>query len=667
MRGVLLLFTCLLALAVRAQSDWKQSLSEWLTVEDAEGTDGAESLTMLEELAENKLNLNQLTREDIEQLPFLTAEQVEDIMAYVDRYAPVRSLSELQMITSLDRDTRHLLSHFVYVGEMPARRVWPTIEEIEKYGRHTLMATAKVPMYERKGDRNGYLGYSLRHDIRYQFTYRDRIKFGLTGAQDSGEPFFAQGNLGYDHYSYYFQLRGMGRIEELNLGMYRVQYGMGLVMNTGFHLGKLAGLQSLGRSTHALTAHSSRSSDSYLQGAAATVRLADRWKMTAFASYRPLDATLNSDGSVRTVVTDGYHRTPKELDKKNNTHVTDAGLRVSYRPSRSHASNQSFVNINLVFTHFDRPLRPQSDNSSYRRYAQQGTTFFNASLDYGYNQSRLSFSGETAVSGDGALAALHVVSYRTSSSLRFMALHRYYDRRYTAFHARSFGEGSSVQNEHGIYSGFLWTPSRDMSLQLYADYAHFPWKRYLVSAPSESFDGLCHARVLYNRCKFEGRYRFRLRQRDNDAKTMLRNRYEHRFRLRTSAELSPAFSMSAQADGVILSSSSSVSRGGMIGAHTKWKYRMLCIDASFNWFHTDDYDSRLYQYERSVLYDFSFPAYYGHGIRYSLMGRVSIGCCDVTAKLGVTDYFDRAVISSGLQQIDKSSQPDLLLQLRVKM
>ena len=90
--------------------------------------------------------------------------------------------------------------------------------------------------------------------------------------------------MGYDHYSYYLQLRHIGRLEELNVGMYRVQMGMGLIMNTGFQLGKLAILQSLGRSTHALTAHSSRSSGNYMQGAAATISLSKEWRMTAFAS-----------------------------------------------------------------------------------------------------------------------------------------------------------------------------------------------------------------------------------------------------------------------------------------------------------------------------------------------------------------------------------------------
>ena len=66
---------------------------------------------------------------------------------------------------------------------------------------------------------------------------------------------------------------------------------MGLVMNSQSGFGKVAMLQSLGRSQTTLRAHSSRT-DNYLQGAAATLRLTDRLSVTGFFSYRSQDATL---------------------------------------------------------------------------------------------------------------------------------------------------------------------------------------------------------------------------------------------------------------------------------------------------------------------------------------------------------------------------------------
>ena len=666
MKHAFITIFCLFSLTVGAQNDWHEALQSWMTIEDVDESYSEEALELLADIAENKINLNQTTREELERLPFLSGQQVEGIIEYIEHYRPLRTLNELLMVKSLDWDTRRLLLHFVYVGEEAPKRTWPSLADIGKYGKQQLLATLKVPLYERKGDRTDYLGYPYRHDIRYQFNYSDRLKFGLTAAQDAGEPFFANKNwMGYDHYSYYFQLRKSGMLEELNLGMYRVQMGTGLLMNTGFYLGKIAVLSSLGRTTHMLTAHSSRSASGFLRGAAATVRLAPRWTTTAFVSWRPIDATLNDNGSIRTIIRDGYHRTDTELEKKNNTQELDAGIRIGWK-SVAH-KGVPFLNFNVVYTHFDRRLIPPSETPSqrYRRYSLAGNDFLNLSLDYGYTHPRFSFSGETAVNRDGAMAALHVLSCRLADDWTALLLHRYYGLRYTAYHARSFCEGSNVQNEHGVYAGLTWSPSRSFSLQGYVDYAHFPGPRYMVSTTSDAFDASLFARVLYNRCRVEGVYRLHLRQRDNDKKTLLQNRYEHHARLRFSF---PVLSVDflTQADASLINTRSGNSRGVMFSEHASYKYRGLQLDANVGWFRTDDYDSRLYQYEHSVLYDFSYPMYYGHGLRYALMARIDYRSLMLSAKLGVTDYFDRAVISSALQEIDGSSQPDLLLQLRYK-
>ena len=108
------------------------------------------------------------------------------------------------------------------------------------------------------------------------------------------------------------------------------------------------------------------------------------------------------------------------------------------------------------------------------------------------------------------------------------------------------------------------------------------------------------------------------------------------------------------------------SQGVMISQEATWKYRWLQVNANIGWFRTDDYDSRIYMYEKSVLYDNTTSMYDGKGIRYALMARAEIGKrMTLSAKMGVTNYFDRSIISSGLQQVDASSMTDLLLQLRV--
>ena len=661
MKRLPLLFFCFLyVISIAAQTDWREALQQWLSAEDMEETYGEETMELLEEKANAPINLNQTTREELEELPFLSASQVEGLMEYLDSYRPIRSLNELLMIVELDNETRSLLKCFVFVGEEAPQRKWPQWDKLAKYGRHSLTITAKVPLYERRGDSQGYLGYRYRHDFRYQFNYNNRVKFGITGAQDSGEPFFAEQNkMGYDHYSYYFQLRDMGWLQELNLGMYRVQMGMGLIMNTGFHLGKLASLQSMGRANHALTAHSSRATAGYMQGVAATIRFSPHWHATAFSSLRYVDATLNDDGSARTLGTSGYHRTPAEMAKKHNTRETDIGGTIGWQ------KGTLYLNANAVYTSFSRDLQPQS-MQLYQRYAASGNGFFNASLDYGYNNYRWTLAGETALNQQGAMAAIHTVGLQATPQLSLMLLHRYYDKRYTALHGRSFAEGSDVQNEHGCFLGVTWRPSVVWQVQGYVDYAHFSWPRYQVSAPSDSFDALLAMRYQKKRWTLSGRYRLHIRQRNDSNKQRLVNKTEHRCRVGIDCAVSPSLTLRTQSDGVISQFQGVSSRGIMVSQHASWRWRFLKTDAHIGWFCTDDYDSRLYQYEASVGYDFGFPAYYGRGLRSALMVRADMGR-HVTAivKWGTTKYFDRSTIGTGLQQVDRSSLTDLQFHLRL--
>ena len=662
MKQLLVLCLMMITLPVTAQSDWQEALREWLTAEDMEESYAEELLEQLEERAQTPINLNQTSREELEALPFLTAQQVEDIVEYLDRYKPVRSISELQMVKGLDYHTRRLLQHFMVAGEERKPSVWPTMDELLTRGNHRLTATGKIPFYERQGDKNGYLGYKYRHDLRYQYTLDNRIKAGITAAQDAGEPFFTNKNgWGYDQYNYYVQLRDFGRLEELNLGHYRVQMGLGLVMNTSFRLGKLAMLQTMGRSMHTLSAHSSRSVGNHLQGVAATVRLAQQWWVTAFASYQTIDATLNDNGSARTLLYSGYHRTPTEMEKKHNTGEADLGASIGWQQGTLH------VNANAVYTHYDRPLQPQQ-NALYRTYAAEGNDFLNMSLDYGWNNHRWALSGETALNKNGAVALIHTANCRVTDQLSLMLLYRYYDKRYTAQHANSFREGSSIQNEHGIYLGATWQPSRSLYLQGYADYAHFGWPRYQVSTSSDAFDALLAARYSRRRWTWNMRYRMHIRQHDNDTKKLIVNQTSHRLRMAIDWSATSALTLRTQGDGVVVSEQGSNSRGVMVGQQVRWQQRWLKVTGTLAWFRSDDYDSRLYQYEPSTQYDFSFPAYYGHGIRYSLMAQATIGKhLALATKLGVTNYFDRSVIGTGLQQIDQSSMADLLVQLNVKL
>lgn len=650
-----------------ASPPWQQLLSDLSSSEDFEHVAWQDYEEDLEEMAQHPVNLNTATREELERMPFLTASQVEDILFYIYRYGQLKSMSELTLISSIGWYQRQLMSCFFYVADDGSKPDFPSLKNIAQYGKHEVMGMLKVPFYERKGDASGtdgYLGYPYKHGLRYQFRYGNSVKLGFVASQDAGEPFFGGRNtMGYDFYSFYLQVKNLGRWKNITLGRYRLNAGLGLILNNDFGFGKLSALTSLGRSSSCIIrGHSSRSSANYLQGAAATYTLLKGLELTGFLSYRQIDATLSADGGgIKTILKTGLHRTVNEIAKQKVASNTLVGGNISYRHQGWHIGGTAF------YTSFSLPLTPNK-SQLYKRFAPEGNAFWNASISYGYISHRLTLSGETATGDCGSIATLNAASYLCSDHFTLMALHRFYSARYYSLFSNSFSEGSDVQDENGVYLGFTWIPALHWSITAYSDFAYFAWPKYQTRESTQSWDNLVN--ILFQPSRVltvGGRFRYK----DKAGTTTGRLRlYATISQKRWSAKTSFDYTMS-QAESTMKNEGDELSKGYMVSEHIgwEWKWKQLkgTLRGCLGYFHTSDFASRIYVYEPGLLYQMSFGSYYGEGIRYALVARSEIGShLLLIAKLGTTDYFDRSHISSGLQEISRSSQTDLEIQVKWK-
>jgi hypothetical protein len=656
----LIMLLALSAVAAQAQvkTDWEDDFDNLGQLEDVESEGWEQTYDELSDLQTAPVDLNSCTREDLERFPFLSQQQVMDILEYRNRYRRIETENELKMIPSLDWHTQQLLTHFVRIGREPTSDSVPLLRSLLRNGRSEVVGAFKWPLYDRHGDRNGYLGYKYKHWLRYSFTSGQRLKAGLLASQDAGEPFFSgQNQWGYDFYSFYFLMRDIRRLKALALGRYRLRFGMGLALNNSFSLGKLATLSSLGRSDNHIFAHSSRSEANYLQGAAATVILLKGLDLTAFVSWRKIDATLTDSGqAVRTILTSGYHRTESEMKRRRNVSQTLAGGNVNY------ACNGFHVGVTAFATSLDKPLRPDT-RQAYRRWYPEGKNFWNASIDYGYLSNRLTFQGETATGDCHSVATINTVSYQTDFGLSAMLLQRYYAYQYHSLFGNSFAAGGAVRNESGVYLGLSYSARRHWKMMFYTDFAYFPQARYQAAAGSHCWDNMLTVNYARGPWTLAARYRLKLQQRNDSTRTSLVYKAEHRGRLSAEYTRGP-FWLKTQADAAFCSFEGT-SFGWMVAQSGGVSCRRLKAYATLGYFHTDDYNSRVYTYERGILYNFSFPSFYGEGIRYALCLSASpLPSLMLVAKAGTTDYFDRNHISSGLQQIDRSAMTDLEIQVR---
>ena len=663
MRPLVFLFILLsLPLKAHAETEWEK----WL---DGIMLDGEYSEASYEELYDNLLdfqrngiNVNAATREQLLALPFLSDQQVMDIMEYIYQHGAMKSINELMPIESIDYSTRQLLQEFLYAGDKPDKG-FPSMRNIIKWGKNELSLYAKIPTYERVGDspEGDYLGYPYKFWARYSFSYADNVRVGIMASQDAGEPFFSGVNkTGFDQYSAFVQLNGIGRVETLVAGRYSIAAGMGLTINSAFSLGKTAILQNMGRQRNALRPFTSASESGYLQGAAATIRLSDALCVTPFLSYRKTDATLNDDGTVSSLIYTGYHRSQSEINKKNNTSISVAGADARW------THGDLSLGATAIYTHLDRPLSPNK-TAVYKRIYPEGSDFFNASLNYSWIHYPFNISGESAINEKGAIATLNTLGWHLSQYVELMGIYRFYSFNYYSPHANSFSEGGKTQNESGIYIGMKWQPRYGLEIMAYTDFAYFVWPRYGVSQSSYANDNVINCSWKTGSWQFSGRYRLHLRQKDSKSVSGLSWQAEHRLRIGAewTADRWTSRSQLDVSSAPSSSSNKSVSQGYMltenIGYDTgKWK-----LYAGGKYFHTDSYDSRLYSYERAMPHTFSYPAYFGHGIRYSLVAIWSpVPALQFTAKAAVTNYFDRSTISSGQQQINASSACDIEVGLR---
>lgn len=659
-----------IATLAQQESQWVGYYNEIATIDDVESENWEETYNMLCDMEEHPIDLNHATEEDLEQLPFLTARQIEDICEYLYLYESMKTFSELQLIASLDAPRRGLLQCFTYLGDEEEDKArFPSVRNIAKYGEHEVIATGKVPFYTRKGEKEGkYLGDRYKHSLRYTFNYSDFIKIGFTGAKDAGEPFFCRGNeSGYDTYSAYLQLKHLGKIDVLVVGDYKLSFGMGLIVNSGINLGKLSMISNLGRTTNAIRGSASTYATQDFRGAAATIRLLKPLTLSVFTSYKKVDGTMNKDSlSISAMVTSGYHRTQAEMAKKNNTELADVGANINYKAGSLH------LGLTALYSHISPKLSPNT-SYLYRWHYLAGSDFFNASVNYRYTHRRVSVNGETAMNKDGRMATINSVNASILNNLSIMLLQRFYSYRYTSLHANSFASGGRVQNESGIYAGINWQ-LRHLSITTYTDYAYFAWPRSLASFSSHAWDNMLQASYSRRSWSLSARYRLHIKERNNNDKTALTNQTEHRARVALALQPISALNLKTQVDAASVSYKQT-DKGYAVTQTATYapkdlpgKPSRFSLHASITYFNSDDYNSRIYVYERNPLYSFYSPSFYGEGIRYTFMAKANVlKRLVVTAKIGTTNYFNRSTISSGNQMIDASSQTDLDLQLKWKI
>lgn len=625
-----------------------------------------EELYDLYTIREHPFNINAVTKNDLERLVFLESVQIEDILAYLYQYGPMKSLGELQFIESLDYDTREFLKFFFYVDDNPVEKSSFRLKNLLKEGRYSFTTRLDIPLYQRDGYKNypdsvllktpdkKYLGNALYHYVKLQYDYRNRLYWGLTAVKDAGEPFANNLNKGYDSYSFHLLLKNWVFFETLAVGDYRVRTGEGLVFGSGFSMGKDFDITM---SRQVINKHTSTDEYYFMRGVAATMKWGDLC-FSPFVSFRKMDASLDEKDRIEALKTDGYHRTWTEYFRKGNVFNGLYGAHLSY--NRPHYK----MGMTGYYQHWDHEF--STGTQLYKQYAPKGRTFWGLSVDYGVALGDWAFSGESAHSGlYHGWATVNKLLYRPLPDLKLFALYRLYSYRYYAQYASAFSEGSKTQNESGFYFGAEYQPWRFVQLKAAFDYYYFPWPKYGLDHSSDGYQVRLQSEIRQNdRMRYSATYSFKKKEKFNVF------HYTHRLRLKFICQPDERMVLQTECSGVGANKAGGKRKyGALVGESFSWVInRLLKTTLTCAYIHASGSLCSLSLYEPGLLYSFSFNNYYDPVLRLSGMLRLDLGPRYLLLfKYGMSRYFGVSEISSGRQRIAGSLKQDLYLQLRVKI
>ncbi|MEP7269237.1 MAG: helix-hairpin-helix domain-containing protein, partial [Saprospiraceae bacterium] len=413
----------------------------------------------LEYLQSHPVNIN--SPDQIDDLVLLTPSQIINIKNYILQHGELISIYELQAVPGMDINSIKMIMPFVRLNSNFENYNVPLVEML-RFGDNQLFLRTGSYFQKSVGYDHSrssfYNGSPQRFYMRFKHFYENKLSIGLTAEKDPGEEFFKGSNKqGFDYYSFHFALRNINKtIQDIVIGDYNVSFGQGLIIHSGFGIGKSPWATSIRKADRTIRPYTSVNESNFLRGAAANLRFTKKFDATLFASRRRKDGNVINDSLDRETLfssfqESGYHRTSNEIADENAITENTAGGAIRYKTGHGH------IGLNTMYTEFGKGLLKQ--NLPYNQFAFKGQRLFQYSVDHSYQIKNFNFFGEAAFSNPGTYGWMEGLHLVLDKNVDMAFLYRHLDRAYPALYSNAFTENTLANNERGLYIGTEVRPS----------------------------------------------------------------------------------------------------------------------------------------------------------------------------------------------------------------
>lgn len=655
---------------VQIEKQLEEALEEQ---ETEEGELAGEQLAQfLEELAANPVNINSASVNDLLQIPGFNLKLARALIDYRKKN-PFVEKDDILKVSGIGRATYTRMRPYITVGGVSSRfrdlytnpNYWLDGNSFEYITRYQQELDDQRG-YEIPDSSGGYLGSQGKYYQRFRMSSR-HLSINLTQEKDAGETL--NGPTGFDYTSGHIALKENGKLKDLVIGDYALNFGQGLVLWTGGAFGK--GREVVGttsKNERGLRAYGSAQETDFFRGIAATY--GEKIETTFFYSDRPRTASVIEGDTTRFPSSSGFHRTLNEKERRNNIDQKKYGGRIRID------TPVGLFGATGYRTEFSSYIDRGNGLSSL--YDFEGRNNSVLGFDYrGLIGSVLAF-GEMGQSHNGGRGGIVGIESPIGYATDFTMAYRNYGRDFQSFMGDGFGESSSdPQNEEGFYIGIRHGLNDKVSLSAYVDQYKFNAPRSGIDQSSQGFDVLGLMEVDFN-SDLNGYVLIRSETKD-DTFTEINERgveeefigEQRRSSIRTQIEyqLSKSVRLRSRIELVESQGANEAKEYGMllyqdirVQASSK-----LQVDARVTVFDTDSFDSRVFQFENDLLYVLSNTALSGQGQRvYFVLNYEPNDLLEIWFKYSLSVFENENFVSSGLNEIQGNKNSDFGIQARVK-
>ena len=359
----------------------------------------------------------------------------------------------------------------------------------------------------------------------------------------------------------------------------------------------------------------------FFRGGSAEIGLKD-FQFNVFYSDNYYDASSNiSKDNISSFYYDGYHRTTSEIERKNSVKEKLAGGRVTFQ--------RGSMNLGATYwtSGFSKPIIPDSVKKLLKF---SGTKADMIGVDYDFILKNMNFFGEFSRSQSGAVANINGLRITFFKIADLLFSYRNYPEDFAPVHSFGFSEKGETYNERGFYAGIAFRPVKGLIVNGYFDQYKFPYRTYFNPVPVSGNDFLANIEwraakgfILNIKYKNENKEEA-LNTKDNSGRKIKRMDNRNQLNIRTGfvyqASNTLRFRSRFEYVNIDYQNFGRKNKGYLFYSDIKIiPFPGIIVDSRFIFFNTDDYDSRIYEFESDIQGVMSNLPLYGKGSRWYLL------------------------------------------------